>query len=256
MVLGNCLVSLFSRSCCYKKATRSIVSRVAMPRSVASVSALFRRATTTRKKRTGSYFLSCSQLFSVCAHTISVVNWEKMGKGHGTAPARHPVARPRAGTASGVPDVASSAASTPSDLVSVRGAARPWEFFEQLRAHMARAGGHRPRNLGPDCHAPLATACAPVRPRRRPRKTIEPLARAIDRHLRQLHRWSRGPVGGVGGALTPVLVPPCTVRAARWAYSWRLTTAASDLQGSRPSDLSTVEVCTLGALGAARLART
>ena len=91
-----------------------------------------------------------------------------MGKRRGTAPARHPVARPRAGTASGVPDVASSAASTPSDLVSVRGAARPWEFFEQLRAHMARAGGHRPRNAGPDCRTPLATAHAAVRPRRRP----------------------------------------------------------------------------------------
>ena len=62
MVLGNCLVSLFSRSCCYKKATRSIVSRVAMPRSVASVSALFRRATTTRKKRTGSDSRNTSKL--------------------------------------------------------------------------------------------------------------------------------------------------------------------------------------------------
>ena len=62
MVLGNCLVSLFSRSCCHKKATRSIVSRVAMPRSVASVSALFRRATTTRKKRTGSDSRNTSKL--------------------------------------------------------------------------------------------------------------------------------------------------------------------------------------------------
>ena len=62
MVLGNCLVSLFSRSCCNKKATRSIVSRVAMPRSVASVSALFRRATTTRKKRTGSDSRNTSKL--------------------------------------------------------------------------------------------------------------------------------------------------------------------------------------------------
>jgi len=45
-----------------------------MPRSVASVSILFRRATTTRKKRTGSYFLSCSQVVfgTQCARTNGI----------------------------------------------------------------------------------------------------------------------------------------------------------------------------------------
>ena len=82
-----------------------------------------------------------------------------MGKGHRLAMACHHVARPRAGTASGVPDVAPSAPSTPPELVSVRGVARPWEFCAHSRAHMARHSAARGRHR----------ACAMQRhPRQRP----------------------------------------------------------------------------------------
>ena len=63
-----------------------------------------------------------------------------MGTEHGPAPARHPVASPSAGTPSDVADAAPSAASTAPGLVPVRGAARPWEFCAQSRAHLARGG--------------------------------------------------------------------------------------------------------------------
>ena len=51
-----------------------------------------------------------------------------MGEGHRQAPARHTVARPRAGPAPSGPDAAPSAGLAATDLVPARGAALPWDF--------------------------------------------------------------------------------------------------------------------------------
>ena len=76
--------------------------------------------------------------------------WVTGSTEHGPALARHPVASPSAGTPSDVADVAPSAASTAPGLVPVCGAARPWAFCAQSRAHLARAGG--PHRLALLCH--------------------------------------------------------------------------------------------------------